>query len=90
MSTAHLNWLRQQTCVVPKCFGEPVHPHHVRTAATAGTGMKPPDEQSVPMCLRHHRELHERGNRTFEARYAVDLLDDAGRYAASSGPDMLF
>lgn len=71
----HLNWIKLQPCAVRRgtCSGV-MHPHHIRSANTAGTGMLPPDCFAVPLCASHHAEGHHRGWRTFEAKYGVDLL----------------
>jgi hypothetical protein len=83
----HLKFVREQGCVVassargPKCLGI-VAAHHVRTAANAGTGMKPPDTASVGLCWRHHSLLHSMGRKTFEATYGVGLAEEAERLAS--------
>jgi len=90
MSERHLRWIRQQSCVVPGCRSTlPIEAHHVRTAANAGTGRKPDDAFACPLCWEHHREHHLIGARSFEARYQLDLLAEAARYAASSGTELL-
>jgi hypothetical protein len=61
-----------------------VQAHHVRTAANAGTGLKPPDTAAVPLCDQHHYEGHQIGWRTFEARYRVDLAGEA-RFLGTAG-----
>lgn len=80
----YLTYVREQGCVVrgrkDRCFG-PVQAHHVRTAANAGMGMKPPDTAGVGLCHCHHRCLHQIGRHTFEARYGVDLAAEAARLA---------
>lgn len=45
--------------------------------------MKPSDLWTVPMCNSHHVESHE-GERTFEAKYKVDLRAIAATLAAAS------
>lgn len=84
----HLAWVREQTCCVPKCTNGIIHVHHVRTAANAGTGLKPPDSSVVPLCSTHHHELHVHGAKTFEDRHGVDLGRAASFYASVSGQDM--
>jgi len=89
MSARHLAWLRTLPCVVPDCPNPRIEAHHIRTAANSGIGLKPKDEFAVPCCVEHHREYHNHGKRTFEAKYSLDLLAEAERYAASSGRDVL-
>lgn len=86
MTRDHLAFVRSLDCCIEGCRGSPVQAHHVRTAATAGVGLKPPDTATVPLCHGHHRELHDRGRRTFEARYGVDLGALAAFFAIA-GPE---
>lgn len=74
-SPKHLAAVRKLPCCLGlvSCHG-PIHAHHVRTAATSGTGLKPSDYQTVPLCERHHREIHNHGSTTFAERHEVDLL----------------
>lgn len=77
---AHLSYIRRTYVCAAFRSGEcdgPNHAHHVRSAATAGTGMKPSDFDTVPLCAHHHGELHRIGHETFEKRYGVDLLAEA-------------
>ena len=86
-SPKHMAWIRRVfVCAAwasEECEG-PNHAHHVRTAATAGTGMKPSDFQTVPLCAKHHSDLHTMGSKTFEEKHGVDLMAEARRLAAVS------
>lgn len=81
----HKEWIMTQTCAAwnMNCGGTIVS-HHVRTAANAGTGMKPGDEWLVPLCDSHHMEGHHKGWKTFERKYGVDLKAIAVSLAANS------
>lgn len=81
----HLAWVRRQKCCVlsRECSG-PIHAHHVRSAATAGTGLKPPDAACVSLCAFHHSDGHTRGWTTFETEHGINLRDLAARIAAIS------
>ena len=79
----HKEWIKLKPCTVPGCPWATVA-HHVRTAATAGTGMKPGDEWLVPLCDKHHKEGHQKGWKTFERKYGVDLKATAILLAAHS------
>ncbi len=60
-SEAHLQRIRQQVCLL--CGTTPCDAHHVRTdKRTKGMGLKPGDEKAVPLCRKHHMELHDYGN----------------------------
>lgn len=47
-------------------------------------GMKPGDEFAVPLCTKHHAELHTGGARTFERSWAMNLGDIAAELAQQS------
>jgi hypothetical protein len=82
---AHLGWLRTLPCTVKgwPCSKE-IHAHHIRTAATAGTGIKPPDADAVPLCSTHHDEGHRHGWETFQNKYQINLRGRAAALAAHS------
>ena len=84
----HLKWVREQNCCVPGCMNGVIHVHHVRTAANSGTGLKPPDYWTVPLCSAHHHEIHVHGSKTFEAVHGVDLRVIAAFMAGASGQEM--
>src|SRR5574337_1747269 len=83
----HMAWVRRVfVCAAWKsdeCEG-PNHAHHVRSAATAGTGMRPSDLDVVPLCAHHHEEGHRIGWETFERKYEVNLLAEAQKLAKAS------
>ena len=56
----HLEYLRSLPCVI--CGRTPSEPHHLRFAQPRGLSSKPSDEWTVPLCLLHHRALHEAGS----------------------------
>lgn len=85
----HRAWLRRHQCVVSDCMQEPIEVSHIRTAANAGTGIKPHDSSAVPMCgglAGHHAEYHRIGHKSFEAKYRLDLFALAAAFVARS-PD---
>lgn len=45
-----------------------VHSHHVRSVGAGGG-----ESDMVPLCWRHHDELHRIGRWTFAEKYGVDL-----------------
>lgn len=86
-SPRHLAWIRRTFVCAAWRSGEcegPNHAHHVRSAATAGTGIKPSDFYAVPLCAAHHEEIHRIGARSFEEKYGVDLLNEAHKLAGAS------
>ena len=62
------DWMTRQPCIV--CGLTPSANAHVRNG---GAGRKADAKWVVPACALHHDEMH-RGQRTFEAKYGVDLL----------------
>jgi hypothetical protein len=69
-------WIRQQPCVLQRgephvvypCRG-PVEVAHVKTRGSGG----PDFDNTVPLCMEHHRELHRTGRKSFEFKYQVRL-----------------
>lgn len=82
----HLSWIRKLPCSVhgPDCRGR-VHAHHVRENTGAGTGLKPGDAWTVPLCGEfHHLEFHRIGAQSFAAKHGIDLRALAIRLASAS------
>jgi len=46
--------------------------------------MKPSDKWAVSLCIYHHREQHQIGERAFEEKYSLDLVTLAGEFARRS------
>lgn len=82
--TPHARWIRSLGCCVPGCRRTPIHAHHVRSAATAGTGMKPSPEHLVNCCFFHHQEGHQIGWRTWERKYRILLVPHTQKLAKRS------
>lgn len=89
----HLDYIRGLSCCVPGCrTGLPVVPHHVRGNGNSGTGLKPLDRYTAPLCGGiggHHDELHRIGRHTFSAKYDIDLEAVARSLAVRPPPDLL-
>ena len=56
----HLRHVASQPCLV--CGRRPTQAHHLRFAQPRALGRKVSDEWSVPLCLTHHRALHDAGD----------------------------
>lgn len=52
--------------------GKGAEPHHWRRGADGGTGLKPSDCFCIPLCHRHHRQVHDKGHDWFAGEYNVD------------------
>lgn len=70
---AHLKYVGSLPCCIPGCFATPVQVHHLlRSDPKRGTGRKAGDDHTIPLCFRHHADLHKDGNeRVFLNRYRV-------------------
>jgi hypothetical protein len=72
-SKAHLALVASQSCLV--CQKSPCDPHHLKMAQPRSLGRKVSDEFTVPLCRRHHRELHRHGNeRAWWQNQGIDPL----------------
>lgn len=69
----YLAWIRRQPCLVCRGIAQP---HHT---TAGGWGTKGSDYRCVPLCHRHHRELHDIGAQSFEERHRVDLREQVIR-----------
>jgi ERF superfamily len=61
-SKAHLAFVASQPCLI--CKTAPCDAHHLKIAQPRALGRKVSDEFTVPLCRKHHRELHHHGNET--------------------------
>ena len=56
----HLRYVAAQPCLL--CSATPSDPHHVRFAQPRAMARKVGDDFTVPLCRKHHRDLHDSGN----------------------------
>ena len=83
----HRAFVRRFGCSVPLCStGAPIEFAHIRSAANAGTGLKPHDAFGVSLCRGHHDEQHRIGQAAFERKYQIDLGKIAAEFVRAS-PD---
>jgi hypothetical protein len=80
----HRAWVRRHHCSVQSCRGMPIECAHVRKTGHGGMGLKPSDRWVVSLCAFHHKEQHRIGERAFEARYGIDLIELACEFARRS------
>ena len=62
-STKHLQFIRKLPCCV--CGQMPCDAAHIRIGMFGGTGMKPGDDCTVPLCAPCHARQHQHGEATF-------------------------
>ena len=67
-SKTHLAFVASQPCLI--CKSTPCDAHHLKVAGPSSLRRKVSDEFTVPLCRKHHQELHRRGN---EANWWADL-----------------
>ena len=56
----HLRYVAVQPCLL--CSATPSDPHHLRFAQPRAMARKVGDDFTVPLCRKHHRDLHDSGN----------------------------
>lgn len=62
-SEKHLKFVRSLPCLIHGTT--PSEAAHIRTFTDGGTGLKPSDHFTVPLCSKCHREQHHEGEITF-------------------------
>ena len=69
-----LVFVRSLRCLVFGCTSAVTDPHHLKSRGAGGS-----DHTAVPMCRRHHGEVHAWGPRTFGEKYSVNLWAESSR-----------
>jgi hypothetical protein len=59
-SKRHLAFVASQPCLI--CKTNPCDAHHVKIAQPRALGRKVSDEYTVPLCRKHHQDLHRNGS----------------------------
>lgn len=65
----YLEFIRRRKCLV--CRKNHPDAHHVRSRGAGGS-----DYDTVPLCRKHHTELHQIGQGTFQSHYNMNLYKD--------------
>lgn len=77
-----LQWLRGRPCILAhtgECEGR-MEAMHVDHGGDKGMSTKVSDRFAIPGCSGHHREQHNSGWATFQAKHKFDALWAAGQY----------
>jgi hypothetical protein len=82
----HRRWVKSHGCCALGCPAARVEFAHLRSAANAGTALKPHDMFGISLCRTHHDEQHRIGAAAFGRKYQVDLWALAAEFARRS-PD---
>jgi hypothetical protein len=76
-SPSHLAWVRGHECAIKNCDGHvcsgKIEAAHVRTGTDGGTGVKPSDRYTIPLCGAAHDLQHRIGEPRFERRYRINM-----------------
>ena len=66
-------WVSQQPCWI--CKQTPSENAHVKKVGDPASGMGRKDDADhiVPLCRKHHQELHQLGQQRFDKQYGTDL-----------------
>jgi len=75
----YLAWLRQLPCMV---CGDMWQTREAAHGPVNGMSQKGPDDEAVPLCAHHHREMHVRGWPAFEAGHCFSRAELAKRLYA--------
>jgi len=81
----HLKYVSSQPCLV--CGRQLAQAHHLAFAQPRARGLKTSDEWVVPLCVLHHRELHDRGDeRAYWEEKEIDAESSAMNLWKNSTP----
>ncbi len=81
----HLKYIASLPCLV--CGRTPSQAHHLRFAQPRAMGKKVSDEWVVPLCVLHHRALHDVGSEeTWWQEHKIDALTEAEKLWRLSHP----
>lgn len=78
---AHRAWVGRHHGSVAGCDRLPIECAHVRIGTDGGIGLKPSDRWVMSLCQHHHAEQHRIGERAFEGKYQIDLVELASMFA---------
>jgi len=81
-SVSFLTWTQSRVSVASGLRGCECHHVHPDEGLPVGGGRKADACWIVPLTPAEHRELHNRGERTFEKRYGITLADEAREHWA--------
>lgn len=58
-SDKYIRWIKQQGCIFPGCDEPAREPHHlIGLGGLSGMGLTAADSYAMPICRRHHDEIH--------------------------------
>lgn len=69
----HLKFIRSLECAVHGACRGGIEAAHVRRGTDGGTGVKPSDCYTIPLCAYHHARQHAIGEQQFEKEYRINM-----------------
>jgi hypothetical protein len=78
-SQVHRDRLKRGPCCVPGCRRRQIDLHHERRGTGGGTSLLPDDRALLGICHHHHMDGHNRGWRTCESEWGIDLREIAAQ-----------
>lgn len=85
---SHRAWVRTKACIVGGCQNRDVVAAHydgmVPPEDMSGMGIKKHDKWCLPLCNRHHNDVHHWGVEKFNKVYGVNLKSTAEECASIS------
>lgn len=66
-------WVTVDNRAVPRYPAGGIHHHYGKRGK--GVGQKCDDRECVPICLKHHNEIHAKGPFEIEKKYCIDLYE---------------
>jgi len=82
-SAGHLDFIRQLPCIA--CGRAGTVPAHVRMSKDGGTGFKPGDRYTLPLCRGCHDHQHNIGEVRFWGELGIDPIDYSTQLWRMSG-----
>lgn len=79
-----LDRVRRLRCLVVGCSQFYTDPHHLISRGAGGS-----DYTAIPLCRKHHTELHAIGKARFESDYGVDLWEVSSRVVSKYAADLI-
>ena len=83
---SHLKWVRGHECAIADkhdCQNK-IEAAHVRRGSDGYMGGKPSDTYAIPLCSEAHREQHAIGEKSFEKKYEIKMLEISQMLAHTS------
>mgnify|MGYP005847279859 CR=1 FL=1 len=83
----YIDWIKTLPCIVCLTLSPYMKvsddnqsdPHHIPKKGHAKVGKKASDRRTIPLCHRHHVEVHQKGRETFAKEYSLDYEEVISR-----------